>query len=176
MVPCIKTKSLSVFFLIVLLLIPLASAESSAGIREADLYKASPGSNQGTDLFSVLSVKTELYNQKFDEVPLLFRQVVGSQQIAGRIKLANGEMLYVTFLMTGGKVMDLYRYDTPDDPYAKFEPSMIIETDEQTMRKIIDSNDPLREAVDCMNDNTLQVKTEGLFRNAALWALKELYS
>jgi len=165
MVSCIKNMALSSFLLIVLLFIPLAGAVDPA-IRGADLYKVPASSNLGNDLFSEMSIKADLYNQKFDEVPMLFQRLVGSEQIAGRIKLEKGEMLYMTFLMTGGKVRDFYRYDTSDDPYSKFEPSIIVETDEQTVRKILDSNDPLREAVDSMNEDSLKVEAKGFFRNA----------
>ena len=175
MVNCIKNKKSSIFLLIILLFIPIVDAAGPV-IRGAGLYKAPEGSNLNSDLFSVLSVKIESYNQKFDEVPMLFQRLVGSEQIAGRIKLVNGEMLYVTFLMSGGKVMDFYRYDTSDDPYSKFEPSIVVETDEQTMRKILDSKDPLREAVNGMNEGSFNVETEGFFRSATLWAIKEIYS
>ena len=72
--------------------------------------------------------------------------------------------------------MDFYRYDTSDDPYSKFEPSIEIETDEQTVRKILDSNNPLREAVNYMNEGSLNVVTKGFFRGAMLWTIKEIYS
>ena len=71
------------------------------------------------DLFTELSVKAELYNQKFDKVPTILQRLVGSEQIAGKIKLENGEMLYVTLLMRGGKVGKFYRYDTPTDSKLK---------------------------------------------------------
>ena len=175
MVPCIKTKALSAFLLIVLLFVPMAGAADSV-VREADLYKAPDSSNHTNDLFAELSVKAELYNQKFDKVPMLFQRLVGSEQIAGRIKLENGEMLYVTFIMTGGKVDDFYRYDNPDGPYSKFEPSIIVETDKQTVRKILDSDDPLREALNGMNEGSFKVEAKGFFQNAELWTIKELYS
>ena len=175
MVPCIKTKVLSAFLLIILLFVPMASAVDPV-VREAELYKAPAGSNVESDLFAELSVKAEHYNQDFDKVPLIIQRLVGSEQIAGRVKLNNSEMLYVTLLMTGGKVRDFYSYETPDDPYSKFEPSIIVETDEQTVRKILDSNDPLREAVNCMNEDSLKVEAKGFFLNAELWAIKQLYS
>jgi hypothetical protein len=175
MVPCIKTKAMSAFLLIALLFVPIAGATDPI-VREAGLYKAPEGSELKSDLFSVLSVKIEIYNQKFDEVPILFQRLVGSEQIAGRIKLENDEMLYVTFLMTGGKVLDFYSYDTPADPYSMFEPSIIVETDEQTVRKILESEGPLREAVNGMNEGIFNVEAKGFFRDLELKILRELYS
>lgn len=175
MVPRIKTKALSAYILIILLFVPLAGAADPV-VRPADPYKAPVGSEIKNDLFSVLSVKIESYNQNFDEVPVLFQRLVGSEQIAGRIKLENNEMLYVTFLMSGGKVIDFYSYDTPDDPYSKFEPSIIVETDEQAVRKILESENPLREAVNSMNEGTFNVETEGFFRGITLKLIQELYS
>ena len=175
MVHCIKNRTLSIFLLILLLLIPIVDA-SDPVVRSASLYKAPEGLNPNSDLFSKLSILTDIYNQKFDEIPVLFQRLVGSEQIAVTIKLENGEILYVTFLMTGGKVLDFYRYDSPDDPYSKLEPSMRVETDEQTVRKILDSNNPLKEAVNYMNEGSFNVVTEGFFRGAMLWTIKEIYS
>jgi hypothetical protein len=175
MVHCIKNRKLSIFLLIILLFIPIVDAAKPV-VRGADLYKAPEGINPDSDLFSRLSVQAELYNQKFDKVPMLFQRLVGSEQIAVIIKLDNGEMLYLTFLMTGGKVLDFYRHDTPDDPYAKFEPTMEVETNEQTVVQILDSSNPLREAVKCMNEGSYKVVTKGFFRSAILWTIKEIYS
>jgi hypothetical protein len=176
MIPCSKTRALSIFLLIILLFVPITGAVDPVNIREADLYKAPDNSNVENDLFTELSVKTELYNQNFDKVPLILQRLVGSEQIAGKIKLENGEMLYVTLLMRGGKVGDLYRYDTPADPKSKFEPSMNVETDEQTVRKILDAEDPLRETVNSMNENSFNVKAKGFFRKAELWTFQQLFS
>jgi hypothetical protein len=173
---CSKAKALNIFVLILLLFIPVAGADGSVIVREADLYKAPDSSNLDNDLFKELSTKAELYNQMFDKTPLILQRLVGSEQIAARIKLENGEMLYATLLMTGGEVRDFYRYDTPEDPKSKFEPSIIVETDEQTVGKILHSDDPFREAVKGMNENSFKVEAKGFFRNAELWTLQQLYS
>jgi len=81
-------------------------------------------------------------------------------------------MLYVTLLMGGGKIRDFYSYDTPNDPNSKFGPSITVETDEKTIRTVLDSKEPYEEAVKCMNDDTLKVETEGIFRNAVLLTVK----
>ena len=85
-------------------------------------------------------------------------------------------MLYVTLLMRGGKIGEFYKYDTPTDPNSKMGPTITIETDEKTIRQILDSGKPLKEAVKCMNDDSLKVETEGLFRSTMLWSLKKLYA
>ena len=59
------------------------------------------------------------------------------------------------------------------DPNSKFGPSMTVETDEKTVRKILDSKDPLKETVKSMNEDSFKVETEGFFRNAVLWTLKQ---
>ena len=97
-----------------------------------------------------ISIKAELYNKNFNKVPLILQRLVGSEQIAAKIKLENGEMLYVTLLIRRGTVGDFYRYETPADNYSKLEPSITVETDEQTVRneqtvrKILDSQDPFK--------------------------------
>jgi hypothetical protein len=50
-----------------------------------------------------------------------------------------------------------------------------VETDEKTAKNILDSEKPLKEAVKSMNDGSLKVETEGVFRNMMLSALKAFY-
>jgi hypothetical protein len=177
MVPCNKTKALSLFLLIVLLFVPIAGAASDAvDIKPAELFQAPDTSSAENDLFKELSAKAEFYNQNFEEVPMILQRVVGSEQITGRIKLANGEMIYVTLLMRGGKVGKFYRYETPTDSNLKFEPSITVETDEKTVRKILDSKDPLRETVNSMNEDSFKVEAEGFFRNAEIWTFQQVFS
>lgn len=172
MSPCSKTRFLSLL-LIMLLFVPIAGAVSSAGnIKKADLYEAPENSNTENTLFAELSTKAELYNNNFDKVPEVLQKLVASEEIAGKIKLENGEMLYVTLLMGGGKIRDFYSYDTPNDPNSKFGPSITVETDEKTIKAVLDSKEPYEEAVKCMNDDTLKVETEGIFRNAVLLTVK----
>ncbi|WP_240664385.1 hypothetical protein [Methanosarcina sp. MSH10X1] len=160
-----------------LLFVPIASAASSAGdIKKAELYKAPENSTIENDLFAELSTKAELYNQGFEKVPAALKKLVASEEIAGIIELENGEMLYVTLLMRGGAIGDFYTYDTPTDPNSKFGPSITVETDEKTVRKILESKEPLKEAVKNMNDGSLQVETEGFFRDTMLWTLQKLYA
>jgi hypothetical protein len=171
-----KTRTLSFFLLVMLLLVPVAGAVSSGvDIKKAETYKALENLTAENDLFAELSTKAELYNEGFDKVPLALKKLVASEEIAGKVKLENGEMLYMTLLMRGGKIGEFYTHDTPEDPNSKFGPSITVETDEKTVRKILDSEDPLKEAVKCMNEDSLKVETEGIFRDTMLWTVKKLY-
>lgn len=173
---CSKTRFMSLFILIMLLIVPIAGAASDAGnIKKADLYEAPENSTTENSLFVELSAKAELYNTNFDKVPDVLQRLVASEEIAGKIKLENGEMLYVTLLMGGGKIRDFYSYETPNDPNSKFGPSITVETDEKTIQKVLDSKEPLKEAVKSMNDDSLKVETDGLFRNLMLSTLKTFY-
>jgi hypothetical protein len=177
MVPCSKIKVLSLFLLIVFLFVPIAGAASNeVNITEAETYKAPENPGTENDLFAELSAKASLYNDNYDKVPMLLRNFVGSQEIAGKIELENGQMLNVTLLMNGGKIENFYKYDTPTDPNSKFGPSITFETDEQTVRKVLNSKEPMREAVKSMDDGSLKVEVKGLFRKTALWVLKSYYS
>lgn len=172
-----KNKVLAILFL-ALLLSPVAGAASDSGnVREAELFKApEDAANGDNELFSELSVDAELYNEHFDEVPMLFKRLVGSQEIALQIKQDDGDMLYATALMRGGMVGEFYRYDTPEDPNSKFGPSMTVETDEQTVHQILESEDPFKKAVQSMDEGALVVEVEGFFRKTVLWTITKLYS
>jgi len=172
-----RNKVLAVLLAALLLMTVAGAASDPGNIREAEFYKAPDGAeNGGDDLFSELSVSAELYNEHFDEVPMLFKRLVGSQEIALRIEQDNGDMLYATALMRGGMVGEFYSYDAPEDPNSKFGPSMTVETGEQTVRQILDSEDPLKKAVQSMNEGTLVVEVEGFFRKAVFWTITKLYS
>ncbi|HII81572.1 MAG TPA: hypothetical protein HA261_14570 [Methanosarcina sp.] len=176
MASCSKYRILSLF-LVVLLLAPVTGVASSAGnIIAADSFNTSINSSTENDLFTELSSQMKLYNENFDKVPSLVQRLVGSEEIAGRIELNNGEMLYVTLLMRSGKVGDFYRYDTPNDPDSKFGPSITVESDENTIREILDSDDSLRKAVEKMNEGSLTVEVEGFFRKTVLYCIQQLYS
>ncbi|WP_048128658.1 MULTISPECIES: hypothetical protein [unclassified Methanosarcina] len=163
--------------LVVLLLVYSAGAASGAGnVTAAETFTTSFNSSAENDLFSELSAQMELYNENFDNVPSLVKRLVASEEVAGRIELESGEMLYVTALMRGGEVGDFYRYDTPNDPNSKFGPSITVESDEETIREILDSDDPLRKAVEQMNEGSLDVEVEGFFRKTVFWSIKQLYS
>lgn len=165
--------------LVSLLLIPLAGAATdSASVIGTPIYEAPEDARklaEEGDFFSELCINAELYNRNFDEMPVLLKQFVGSQDIAGQIKLENGTMLNITLSMRGAKVMDFYSYDTLKDPKLKLGASAVVETDEATVRKIMDSEEPFKEAVNYMNDGSLSVECEGMFRKAALWTIKKLY-
>lgn len=159
-------------------LVPLVGAASdSLSVTEASIYKAPDDAKklaEEGDLFSELAINAELYNEYSDEVPGLLKRFVGSEEIAVKIELENGEMLYATLVMRSGMVGDFYSYDTSKDPNLKLGPSMTVETDEETVRDILDSDDPYEEAVDSMNDESLSVECKGLFKKSVLWTIRHL--
>ena len=173
MAPCNKIKTLSLFILITFLFIPIAGAASNAdNIIGPTYFKPSQNPAFDEDLFSELGKNVDLYNEHFDKVPQIVKRLVGSEEIKGEIELENGEILYVTLLMSGGKVHDFYKYDTSEDPNSKFGPSMTVKTNEETIRKILDSNEPLKETAKGMDESTFNVEAEGFFRKAMLFTFK----
>lgn len=168
-----KPRALSILLLVMLLLVPIASAASNAGnAKESNLYKAPKNYNTGDDLFKELSTKAELYNQNFDKVPAIIKKLAGSEKILGNIKLDNGKMLYVTVTTNNGKIESFSNYN----PKSNFEPSITVETDEKTVRKIIDSNNPLKEVLKFMKKGSLKVETENCFKSTVLYSLETFYN
>ena len=171
-----KNRILSLF-LTLLLLFQLTGVASSAGdITPASTFTTSANSSPENDLYTELSAQMGLYNTNFETVPSLVQRLAGSEEIAGKIKLNNGDMLYVTLRMAGGKVNEFYSYPTENDPNSKIGPTITVETDEATVREILESDDKLRKAVECMNEDSLNVETEGFFKETVLWSIKQLYS
>lgn len=176
MVSCSKNRILSLF-LTLLLLFQITGVASSAGdITPASTFTTSANSSTENDLYTELSAQMELYNDNFDNVPMLVQRLVGSEEIAAKIELNDGDMLYLTIRMAGGKVNDFYSYDTPNDPNSKIGPTITVESDEETVREILESDDQLRKAVESMNEGSLNVEIEGFFRKTVLWSIQQLYS
>lgn len=176
MVSCSKNRILSLF-LTLLLLFQITGVASSAGdITPASTFTTSANSSTENDLYTELSAQMELYNDNFDNVPMLVQRLVGSEEIAAKIELNDGDMLYATIRMAGGKVNDFYSYDTPNDPNSKIGPTITVESDEETVREILESDDQLRKSVESMNDGSLNVEIEGFFRKTVLWSIQQLYS
>lgn len=164
-----KTRALSLLLFITFLFVPIAGAVSNVdNIKDANLYKAPKNPTTETDLFAELSAKAELYNQNFDQIPEIVKKLVGSEEIAGKIKLANGKMLYVTLITNEGKIETFSK----SDPNSKFEPSMTVKTDEKTVREVLDSKEPFNEVIKCINGGTIKVKPKDFFQGTVLWTLK----
>ena len=176
MISCSKNRILSLL-VTVLLLAQITGVASSAGdITPASTFTTSANSSPENDLYTELSAQMELYNKNIDNVPTLVQRLVGSEEIAGKIELNDGEMLYVTLRMAGGKVNEFYKYDTPNDPNSKIGPTITVESNEATIREILESDDQLRKAVECMNEGSLNLEIEGFFRKTVLWSIQQLYS
>ncbi|MDD3042534.1 MAG: hypothetical protein PHW56_06245 [Methanosarcinaceae archaeon] len=174
----LKRKLSLVLVLVSFLFIPLAGAGTdSASVIDAQIYEAPEEARklaEEGDLFGELCINAELYNENIKDVPGLLKRFVGSEEIAGQIELENGDMLYITLIMRSGMVSDFYSYETSSDPKLKLGPSMTVKTDEETIRDILDSEDPYQEAVDSMNDEALLIECKGLFKKSVLWTIKHI--
>lgn len=176
MVPLSKNRILSLF-LVILLLAQITGVASSAGdITPASTFTTTANSSPENDLYTELSAQMKIYNDNIDNVPLLVKRLVGSEEIAGKIELNDGKMLYVTARMAGGEVSEFYKYDTPNDPNSKFGPSITVESDETTIKEILVAEDPLRKAVEKINEGSLTVDIEGFFRETVFKLIMQLYS
>ncbi|WP_410507260.1 hypothetical protein RSJ42_10555 [Methanosarcina hadiensis] len=151
-------------------------ASSAGDITPASTFTTSANSSPGNDLYTELSAQMKIYNDNIDNVPLLVKRLVGSEEIAGKIELNDGKMLYVTLRMAGGEVSEFYKYDTPNDPNSKFGPSITVESDETTIREILEADDSLRESVEKINDGSLTVDIKGFFRETVFKLIMQLYS
>lgn len=157
-----------------LIMVPLAGAVSETSVTaNASPAGPAPSAEEKGDLYSDLNVKVEHYNQNFDNVPMLVKRLVGSQEIEGKITQNDGSVLRITALMRGGKVGEFYKSDTKE---SRFGPSLTFESDEDTIRKIMSSKDPLRKTVRSIKDGKLKVECESFFRKSVLWAIEEIYS
>lgn len=159
-----KTRALSLLVLIMFLLVPIAGAVSSTD-------PAPKKCTNGDELFKKLSADAELYNKKFDKVPAIIKTLVDSHSALVKIKLDDGKILRIAVTTNDGKIETFSKYN----PKSKFNPSITVVTDEKTVRAVIDSTNPFKEAFKFLEKGCIKINGENCFIKVVFCTLEKYY-
>jgi len=139
-----KTKSASAFFTALLVIAIFAGMVPSA-----------VGTNGGSVLFEDIKSMVDVYNQNVEDIPLI-TSFLGDERIQTEINLTDGGVL-IMGITTGedAKVTDVTKGEISD-------PTIMAYSDENTVRTIMNSNDPVSAFQDALNSGAITFEGVGI--------------
>jgi len=150
-----KIKVTSVFFTAVLVIAAFAGIVPSAF-----------GTNGGSDLFEEMKPLVDVYNENVGDIPFM-TSLIGEERINAEINL------------TGGSVLSIAITTDEDAKITSFEKgnfsdsTMSASTDENTIRTIMNSDDPVSAFLDALNAETITYESDSTIQDfgikIALW-------
>ncbi|MEZ5335330.1 MAG: hypothetical protein R2741_08880 [Methanolobus sp.] len=149
-----------------------SSSNSGAGSNTASV-SSSPQTYkepEQTDLFSLLKKYTEYYNSGINEVPDVVKKVAGNDLILLEISMNDNTDLNVAVRTEDGLVTEFRKLSSGED----VDPTVTLTSNENTIRAILKSSDPLDYFVTALNQETVNVECKGFVKKTALAALKAL--
>ncbi|MDK2911572.1 MAG: hypothetical protein PWR29_529 [Methanolobus sp.] len=144
----------------VLLFSNLALATTAENIGE-EAFASLTGPD---DLYSEMEEQILLYNSRLDDVPWIVKRIAGNDVILFDITTNEGEKLYAHVITNNGEVLYYEKVSSP----AEVDPSVTVTTDEETARKIVDSDSPYNEFKDALGREEISVETESTLKRIAL--------
>ena len=132
----------------------------------AGVTPSAVGTNGGSDLFDELQPLVGVYNEHVGDIPLM-TSLIGEERINGEISLNNGSVLNIAITTDeDAKITSFEKGEISD-------PTMRVSTDEDTIRAIIDSSDPVSAFIDALNAGTITYESDSAIQDfgvqIALW-------
>jgi hypothetical protein len=124
------------------------------------------GTNGGSDLFDELQPLVDVYNDNVGDIPLI-TSMIGEERINGEILLNDGSVLNIAIMTDkDAKITSFEKGEISD-------PTMSASTDEDTIRSIITSSDPVSAFIDALNAGTITYESDSALQDfglqIALW-------
>ena len=139
-----KIKFTSVFFTAVLVIAVFGGLVPSA-----------IGTNGGSDLFEEIEPLVEVYNENVENIPVI-KTVIGEERIHANISLNDGSVLTIGITTSkDAKVIGFEKGEIAD-------PTIRVYTDENTVRTIMNSGDPVSAFQDALNSGAITYEGVGL--------------
>jgi hypothetical protein len=149
-----KIKSTSVFFTAVLVIAIFAGIVPSA-----------IGTNGGADLFEDIKPMVDVYNQNVEDIPVI-RSFIGEERIHANISLNDGGVLILGITTDkDAKVVGFEKGEISD-------PTIRAYTNENTVRAIINSGDPISAFQDALNTGAIRFEGVGLGNKIKVGVMK----
>ncbi len=149
-----KTKFVSAFFAVVLVIVVFAWIVPSA-----------VGINGGSDLFEDIKPLVDTYNQNVDNIPFI-KSFIGEERIHCEISLNDGTMLIIGITTDKDAKVTGFEKGEISDPTIKAY------TSENTIRTIMNSEDPVPAFQDALNNGEITFEGVGLGNKIKVVAMK----
>jgi len=149
-----KIKFASVFFTAVLVIAAFAGIVPSA-----------VGTNGGSNLFEEIKPLVEVYNQNVENIPVI-KSFIGEERIHANISLNDGSALILAIMTDkDAKVVSFTKGEISD-------PTIRAYTDENTVRTIMNSGDPISAFQDALNKGAITFEGVGLGNKIKIGVMK----
>ena len=140
-----KIKFTSLFFTAVLVIAVFAGIVVPSAI----------GTNGGSDLFEEIEPLVEVYNENVEDIPVI-KTVIGEERIHANISLNDGSVLTIGITTSkDAKVIGFEKGEIAD-------PTIKANTNENTVRTIMNSGDPVSAFQDALNTGAITYEGVGL--------------
>lgn len=123
------------------------------------------GTNGGSDLFEEIEPLVDVYNKNVENIPVI-KSFIGEERIHANISLNNGSALILAITTDkDAKVVSFTKAEISD-------PTIRAYTDENTVRTIINSGDPVSAFQDALNTGAITYEGVGLGNKIKVGVMK----
>lgn len=119
------------------------------------------------DLFSELDLVVNEYNTNADSAPGPIKALLGNENIIAEISMDDKSSLALK-IVTEDMVVTGFSIIETDDP--DFTPSLIIYSDEGTIRELLVSEDPVNDFLDAYESGAIDIEAVGIIDKVTLSA------
>ncbi len=158
-------------FLILLSIVSFLSLMPFAAVAEDPEYENSTHlngtSDPGSELFDLIDYNIVIYNQNLDLAPGVLKSLIGDEQILFVISLESGGELYAWGTTENAEFVEFEKLEALTDK----EPSLTVQSDDSTVRSIIESSSPMQEFNEAVKSGKITVEDAGLLQKIILWAI-----
>ncbi|WP_292471432.1 hypothetical protein [Methanolobus sp.] len=123
-----------------------------------------------TDLYSQMKRYTEYYNNGIDEVPYVIKKIAGNDVILLEIAKTDNTNLKIKAVTKDGLITEFSEVSSTNG----IEANVSVSADEDTIKSILSSDDPIGQLSHSLNNGDLDVECKGFLKKAALATLKTL--
>ncbi|RNI12961.1 hypothetical protein EFE42_07755 [Methanohalophilus sp. RSK] len=118
----------------------------------------------GATIVDDMKTEVDEYNANSDNVPSSLKDMLGNERIHVTIDMNNGSALNLTAVTVDGKIVE---FDEMEDG-EEFEPSLIVKTDEDTARAIMDSASPAQVFLDAYDRGDIEITSPSFTKKVSL--------
>lgn len=117
------------------------------------------------DLFSEMDLVVNEYNMNADSVPSPLQSLLGNEDILAVIDMNDGNALALKIVTEDMVVTEFVAVDL-DEP--NFSPSIIINTNEKTVRELLGSDDPVHDFLGAYDSDNIEIEAVSIVNKVTL--------
>lgn len=117
------------------------------------------------DLFSEMDLMVNEYNLNADSVPGPLKSLLGNEDILAAIDMNNGSTLALKIVTEDMFVTEFVAVDQDE---SDFTPSIIINTNEKTVRELLGSDDPVSDFLEAYDSGNIEIEAVSIVNKVTL--------